>query len=59
MKFTVKDRLTGEEIVVSELISEVRRGMRNFSTVGGLRQTVLFPFSMLKHLKGIKDNFTS
>jgi len=47
-----------EEIVVSELISEVRRGMRNLSTVGGLRQTVLFPFSIIKHLKGIKDDFT-
>ena len=48
-----------ERIVVNELISEVRREMRNFSTVGGLRQTVIFPFSIIKQLKGIKDNFTS
>ena len=47
-----------EEIVVDELISEARREMRNLSTVGGLRQTVLFPFSIIKHIKGIKDDFT-
>jgi len=47
-----------EEIVVHELISQVRRDMRNLSTVGGLRQIVNFPVSVLhfplsviKHLK--------
>jgi len=36
-----------EEIVVNELISQVRRDMRNLSTVGGLRQVVNFPVSVL------------
>lgn len=40
-----------EKIVVRELISEVRRGMRNFSTVGGLRYMVYFPFLIVKYLK--------
>jgi MFS family permease len=47
-----------EEIVVRELITQVRRNMRNLSTVGGLRQMVNFPisviqvpFSVLKHIK--------
>lgn len=47
-----------EEIVVRELITQVRRDMRNLSTVGGLRQMVNFPISVmhvplsvLKHLK--------
>jgi len=40
-----------EKIVVRELISEVRRGMRNISTVGGLRYMVYFPFLIVKYLK--------
>lgn len=38
-------------IVVRELMGEVRRGMRNLSTVGGLRYMVEFPFSVIRHLK--------
>ena len=48
-----------EGIVLNELISEVRREMRNLSTVGGLRQTVLFPFTVIKHLKRFKDDFAT
>ncbi|MDY6966861.1 MAG: MFS transporter [Halobacteriota archaeon] len=36
-----------ENVVVQELISEMRR-MRNFSTVGGLRQMVQYPFSIIR-----------
>ncbi len=36
-----------EEIVVRELITQVRRDMRNLSTVGGLRQMVNFPISIV------------
>ncbi len=36
-----------EEIVVRELITQVRRNMRNLSTVGGLRQMVTFPVSVV------------
>jgi len=44
--------------VVNELTSEVRREMKNFSSVGGLRQTILFPFSIITYLKNIRNNFT-
>ena len=37
-----------EKIVVRELISEVKRPIRNFSTAGGLRQMVQFPFSIVR-----------
>ena len=37
-----------EKIVVHELVSEVRRGMRNLSTVGGIRYMAQFPFSVVK-----------
>ncbi len=37
-----------EKIVISELISEVRRGMRNFSTVGGLRYMLQIPFVIIR-----------
>ena len=37
-----------EEIIVSELISEVKRPLRNFSTAGGLYQMVQFPFSVVR-----------
>ena len=36
------------KIVVHELVSEVRRGMRNLSTVGGIRYMAQFPFSVVK-----------
>jgi MFS family permease len=36
-----------EKIVVRELITQVRRDMRNLSTVGGLRQMVNFPISVV------------
>ena len=36
-----------EKIVIKELISEVRRDMRSFSTASGLRSTIQFPFSVL------------
>jgi MFS family permease len=36
-----------EEIVVRELITQVRRDMRNLSTVGGLCQMVNFPISVV------------
>jgi hypothetical protein len=47
-----------QNFVVNELTSEVRREMKNFSTVEGLRQTILFPFSVITQLKNIKNNFT-
>ncbi|MCE8426758.1 MAG: MFS transporter, partial [Candidatus Methanoperedens sp.] len=37
-----------EKIVIHELISEVRRDMRSFSTASGLRNTIQFPFSVLR-----------
>lgn len=37
-----------EKIVINELISEVRRDMRSFSTASGLRSTIQFPFSILR-----------
>jgi MFS family permease len=36
-----------EKIVVRELITQVRRDMRNLSTVGGLRQMLNFPISIV------------
>ncbi|NMG82976.1 MAG: hypothetical protein GIS02_02070 [Methanosarcinales archaeon] len=37
-----------EEIVINQLISEVERPLRNFSTAGGLYQMVQFPFSIVR-----------
>jgi MFS family permease len=37
-----------ERVVIGELISEVRREMRNLSTIGGLRQMVQFPFTLVR-----------
>ena len=37
-----------EKIVVHELISEVKRPIRNFSTAGGLLHMVQFPFSIVR-----------
>lgn len=41
-----------EKVVIHELVSEIRRPMRNLSTAGGLRQMVVFPFSLLKQASG-------
>lgn len=40
-----------ERVILNELMSELRRGMRNLSTVGGLRQMLLFPMSFVKNSK--------
>jgi hypothetical protein len=37
-----------EEIVARELIAEVKRPLRNFSTAGGLRHMLHFPFSIVR-----------
>jgi MFS family permease len=37
-----------EKIIVHELISEIKRPLRNFSTAGGLRQMVHFPYSIVR-----------
>ena len=48
-----------QNFVVNELTSEVRREMKNFSNLEGLRQTILFSFSVITQLKNIKkNNFT-
>jgi MFS family permease len=47
-----------EKVVVSELIAETKREMRNLSSIGGLGQTILFPFSILKNLKAFNNHFT-
>jgi len=41
----------GEKVVLQELISEVRREVRNVSTIGGIRQMITFPAIILKRLK--------
>ena len=40
-----------EKVVLNELMLEVWRGMRNLSTIGGLRQMLLFPLSVMKNSK--------
>ena len=40
-----------EKIVIQELLSEIKTQMRNFSTIGGLRQMVQFPFTVVKQMK--------
>ena len=40
-----------EKVVLNEVMSEVVRGMRNLSTIGGLRQMLLFPLSFMKNSK--------
>ncbi|MDI6718338.1 MAG: MFS transporter [Methanomicrobiales archaeon] len=40
-----------EKVVVEELFSEVKREMRNFSTAGGLRYMIQFPFSAVNNLR--------
>jgi MFS family permease len=37
-----------EGVVIHELIAEVRRNIRNISSVGGLRQMAQFPFSIMR-----------
>ena len=37
-----------EKLVLQELIAEVKRPLRNFSTAGELQQLVQFPFSILR-----------
>ncbi|MCJ7649260.1 MAG: hypothetical protein MUP85_11655 [Candidatus Lokiarchaeota archaeon] len=37
-----------EKIVLYELLSEIRRPIRNFSTADGLQQMVQFPFSIVR-----------
>jgi MFS family permease len=37
-----------EKIVIRELIAEVMRPLRNFSTAGGLRHMLQFPFSLIR-----------
>ncbi|PIS26917.1 MAG: MFS transporter [bacterium (Candidatus Stahlbacteria) CG08_land_8_20_14_0_20_40_26] len=37
-----------EKIVLQELVSEIRKEMRNLSTAGGLRQVIQFPFYIVK-----------
>ncbi|NMA11163.1 MAG: MFS transporter, partial [Methanomicrobiales archaeon] len=43
-----------EQEVVDELIAGVRRDMRNFSSAGGLRDFVKFPFSSARGRRGKK-----
>ena len=37
-----------ESIVIHELISEIRNPIRSFSTIGGLRKIIYFPFARLE-----------
>ncbi len=37
-----------EKVIVHELIIEMRKGVRNFSTAGGLRQLTKFPYSVVR-----------
>lgn len=43
-----------EKIVINELITEVRREVRNLSTVGGLRHMIYFPSLIFRHLRRLK-----
>ena len=45
-----------EKIVIHELVSEIRRPLRNLSTAGGLRQMVAFPISLVRHVPGINHS---
>jgi MFS family permease len=38
-----------EQVIMDELVAEVRRDMRNFSPAGGLRDLVKFPFSTVRN----------
>jgi hypothetical protein len=40
-----------EEVVVKEMVSEVRKGIRNSVTTTGLQRMVEFPYSLMRHVK--------
>jgi hypothetical protein len=42
-----------EKILFHELTSEIRRPLRNLSTVGGLRQMIHFPLSLLRQVPSV------
>jgi MFS family permease len=44
------------KVVVRELLFEIRKNMRNFSSVEGLRYMVQFPFSLMRGVKKIKKD---
>ncbi|MFH1305619.1 MAG: MFS transporter [Candidatus Omnitrophota bacterium] len=41
----------GEKIVSSAFIAETRRELRNFTTIGGLRQMVNFPYTAFRYVR--------
>lgn len=45
-----------EKIVINELLSEIRRPLSNLSTIGGLRQMIVFPVSFLRNVPGINHS---
>ena len=40
-----------EKIVFNELISETRKEIQNFTTIGGMRQMVNFPYTAFRYVK--------
>ncbi len=44
-----------EKIVIHELISEIRKPLRNISTAGGLRQMIELPASLVRHVPGTNE----
>jgi len=46
-----------EKIVISELMSEVRKGVRNFSTAGDLRSLIQFPLTIAKTTFGKRQKY--
>jgi len=54
-----KVREVGEvekKIVINELLSEIRRPLSNLSTIGGLRQMIIFPVSFLRNVPGMNHS---
>jgi MFS family permease len=47
-----------EKIVINELLSEIRRPLRNLSTADGLRQMTILPVSFFKNMSGINHSGT-
>jgi MFS family permease len=45
-----------EKIVINEFLSEIRRPLSNLSTVGGLRQMIVFPVSFFRNMAGINHS---
>jgi MFS family permease len=45
-----------EKIVINELLSEIRRPLSNFSSVGGLRQMIVFPVSFFRNVPGMNHS---